>query len=101
MLQTIKTEITIEVPESHVIIEKAELDELYQRIEPEWVTGLSWLSEQTGIKSPQQLKEKLLYPYKDELMDFVDYPKNQGEKWRFNTFHMKHWLRKNFARVDK
>lgn len=101
MKQRLKTEVTIEIPETHVVIEKAELDELYQKAEPEWVTGLSWLSEQTGIKSPTTLREKLLYPFRNELEDFVDFPDVRGEHWAFNTYHMKHWLRSNFARVDK
>jgi len=74
---------------------------LKQKAEPEWTSGLGWLSEQTGIKSPQQLKERLLYPFRDELENFVDYPENQGETWRFNSYHLKFWLRNNFERVAK
>lgn len=101
MNQTIKAEVEFIIPNDHVLIKKTELEELKQKAEPEWVSGLSWLSKQTDIKSPQQLKEKLLYPYKKELEDFVYYPKNAGETWRFNTVYMKEWLRKNFRRVVK
>jgi len=100
-MQQLKTEVVIQIPETHVVIEKTQLEELKQQAEPEWVSGLSWLSEQTGIKSPQQLKEKLLYPFRKELEDFVYYPKNTGETWRFNTAYMKAWLRKSFVRVIK
>lgn len=101
MAQELKTNITIQIPDNYVLIDKVELSELKQRTEPEWVSGLSWLSEQTGIKSPQQLKEKLLYPFEDELIEFVDYPQGNGGVWRFNSYHMKYWLRTNFARVAK
>ena len=47
----------------------------------------------------QQLKELILYPYKEELSDFVDYPDNAGGVWRFNTQPTKQWLRNNFKRV--
>jgi len=101
MPQQLKTEVIIEIPETHTIITKTELEELKQKAEPEWTSGLGWLSEQTGIKSPQQLKERLLYPFRDELEDFVDYPDKHGETWRFNSYHLKYWLRNNFERVAK
>lgn len=101
MEQTIKAEIEFIIPSDHVLIKKTELEELKQRADQEWISGLSWLSEQTGIKSPQQLKEKLLYPFRKELEDFVYYPRNTGETWRFNTVYMKEWLRKNFRKVNK
>lgn len=100
-VQKMKAEILIEIPETHVLIEKVELDEIKLQANPEWVTGMTWLSEQTGISNPQILKERILYPYKDELVHFVDYPNSQGEKWRFNSYYMKKWLRENFHKVVK
>lgn len=100
-MQQLNANIIINIPETHVLVEKVEFDELKQRGEPEWVTGLQWLSDQTGIRSPQQLKSKILYPFKNELINFVEYPKNSGELWRFNTFFMKKWLRENFNKVAK
>lgn len=99
MTQEIKTNITIQIPDEYILIEKVKLEELQQETEPEWVAGLNWLSGQTGIKSPQQLKNKILYPFKGELIKFVVYPNNAGEVWRFNTSYMKQWLRKNFMKV--
>lgn len=98
-MQQLKTEIIIPIPETHVLIGKVELEELKQKADPEWATGIDWLSEQTGIISPQLLKERILFPFKDELINFVDYPDSQGEKWRFNTFYMKSWLRENFRKI--
>ena len=98
-MQQLKTEIVIQIPETHVLIEKTELEELEQKGASEWISGMNWLSEQTSIKSPQQLKERILYPYKEELSDFVDYPDNAGGVWRFNTQPTKQWLRNNFKRV--
>lgn len=100
-MQQLKAEVVLQIPEDHVIIKKTELEELKQKADPEWVSGLDWLVEQTSIKSYQQLKEKILFPFKDELVDFVDYPENAGGRWRFNSYHMKHWLRTNFAKIDK
>lgn len=98
-MQQLKTEIVIQIPETHVLVDKLELEEMKQRAEPEWMSGLSWLSEQTGIKSPQQLKSMILYPFRSELENFVTYPSNSGEVWRFNSYYMKQWLRENFKKV--
>lgn len=98
-MQQLQTNVTIKIPEEYILMDKVELDELKQQANPEWVSGLKWLSEQTSIKDPQQLKDKILYPFKEELLEFVDYPESVGEVWRFNTFHMKYWLRNNFGRV--
>lgn len=99
MMQELKASITVQIPDEYVLIDKVELEELKNKTEPEWVSGMGWLSEQTGIKSPQQLKEKILYPYRDELEAFVSYPSNTGEIWRFNVYYMKQWLRENFIKV--
>jgi phage pi2 protein 07 len=100
-MQELKTNITIQIPDTHILIEKVELEELKQQAEPEWVSGLRWLSEQTSIKDNQQLKDKILYPYKNELSDFIDYPQSSGEVWRFNVSETKKWLRNNFSKVVK
>ena len=98
-MQTIKAQVVINIPETHTLIEKVELEELKQKAESEWASGIGWLSDQTGIKSPQKLKENLLYPYRDELETFVAYPETQGGNWRFNKTPMKQWLRGNFRKV--
>jgi len=97
----IRAEVVIDIPKKYVLVEKNELLELKQKAEPEWNSGLKWLSNQTGIKSPAQLKEKILYPFREQLEDFVGYPKSNGGRWRFNTYYMKKWLRENFDKVIK
>lgn len=99
MEQQVRLNAIIEIPENYVLIEKVEFEEIKQQAEPEWVSGLKWLATQSGITSPQQLKEKILYPFRDELEDFVSYPNNTGEVWRFNSYYMKKWLRENFTKV--
>ena len=98
-MQQLKTEIVIQIPETHVLIEKTELEELEEKGSSEWISGMNWLSEQTGIISPQQLKSMILYPFRSELENFVTYPNNSGEVWRFNSYYMKQWLRENFKKV--
>lgn len=80
-MQRLKAEVIIEIPETHVLIEKVELEELKQRSNSEWVKGLEWLKEQTGIRHSVTLRENILYAYRDELEKFVNYPNNRGEHW--------------------
>lgn len=100
-MNQIKAEVIISIPSTHALIEKVELERLEQQANPEWVSGLKWLSEQTGIKTPQKLKDGLLYLYRDELEEFVDYPETNSGVWRFNAVPMKEWLRNNFHKVVK
>lgn len=88
--------------DEYILVKKADLEDwLQDSINlPEWESGLKWLEKQTGMRA-DYLKEKILYPYKEELYDFVDYPRDGQRLWRFNTLEMKKWLRKNFRRVLK
>lgn len=98
-MNQIKAEVVIPIPETHIIIEKTKFEEIEQQVHSEWATGLEWLSNQTSIKSPLMLREKILYPYKEELLEFVYFPTKQSENWRFNVFYMKKWLRENFYKI--
>lgn len=60
----------------------------------EWV-DMKWLMEQTGIKSHVTIKKRILDPYKEELSEFVRYPKKCREPWKFSRVHMTEWLRNN------
>lgn len=88
--------------DEYILVKKVDLEDwLQESINlPEWESGLKWLENQTGMGA-DYLKEKLLYPYKEELYDFVDYPREGQRLWRFNTVEMKKWLRKNFRKVLK
>ena len=101
-MQKLKTEITIQIPESHVLKTKAEIEELESLAGASWVKGLNWLKEQTGIRSTVTLRENLLYKYRKELeINCVTYPSTKGEHWYFNVIPMKKWLRDNFRRIEK
>ena len=98
-MQQLKTEIVIQIPETHVLIEKTEFEQLEKQADVTWVKGLEWLKEQTGIRSTVTLRENILYPHRDQLETIVDYPDNAGGVWRFNAQPTKQWLRNNFKRV--
>lgn len=101
-MQQIKANIVIEIPEEKILLDKVEYQKLQQKSEPEWVKGLDWLSEQTGIQSPTTLRENVLYPNRKELeKTCVDFPDKRGEHWYFNVTPMKKWLKNNFSKVVK
>ncbi len=88
--------------DEYVLVKVSEIEELIEQIDnqPVWATGIKWLANQTGFKSPQYLQEKILYPHRGELEEIVSYP-DEGGNWRFHIKEMKKWLDKNFRRVNK
>lgn len=89
--------------EQYVLVKQVEIQELMDQLneQPVWVSGMSWLTDQTGGRSPEYLRVNILYPYRKELEDFVSYPKSSGEPWRFNIEPMKKWLKNNFRRINQ
>ncbi|API89398.1 hypothetical protein BKP56_09090 [Marinilactibacillus sp. 15R] len=100
MLQVLEARISI--PEGYVLIKQEILDKSFE----ESLLGRYWemkdLSERTG-KSPQTLKEKILYPYREELDvkrgGFVKYPEGKGTPWRFGAMQMAKWLEENLESI--
>src|SRR5690554_2935853 len=100
MTQQIKAEVVINIPSDYVLIKKSEFEELQQ----EKISGVYWsmkdLEERTGMKR-QWLQSNLLYvpKFKEELKEFVFYPRSQGEKWVFHAQKMSKFLDDNFHRI--
>lgn len=90
--------------DEYVLVRVSEIEELIEQIidQPVWASGIKWLSNQTGFKSPQYLQEKILYPYRDELEEIVSYP-DEGGNWRFHIKEVRKWLdkRSSFKKVNK
>lgn len=96
-MQQLEATVNIQIPSHLVLVEKAELKELQEQKES-IVGDMKWLLKETATKSPQTIKEKLLYPYREELEPFVTYP-DSGEHWKFNKFPMRRWLQQNYKKV--
>ena len=100
MLQVLEARIPI--PEGYVLIKQEELDKVFE----ESLRGRYWemkdLSNRTG-KSPQTLKEKVLYPYREDLDikrgGFVRYPEGKGSPWKFGAMQMAKWLEDNLETI--
>lgn len=99
----INTPIQIVVPSEFKIVEAAEYEELKNRD----LMGKTWsikdLQERLQMNHPDTVKEKVLYPFRDELDvskgGFVRYPKVQGKKWAIQASKMSEWLEKNWNKV--
>ncbi|MEC6747364.1 DUF771 domain-containing protein [Marinilactibacillus sp. XAAS-LB27] len=95
-------EARIPIPDGYVLIAKEELDKAFE----ESLLGRYWemkdLSNRTG-RSPQWLKETILYPFKDELDikrgGFVRYPEGKGSPWKFGAMQMATWLEENLEAI--
>lgn len=97
-MQQLETFVTIQIPDRYVLVEKTELVELQEQA-GKVVGNMKWLMEEVHIKSPSTIKEKLLYPFREELEPFVSYPSADNGHWKFNITPMRKWLRQNHKRV--
>lgn len=106
MTQTNERELVfVKEGEEYIAIRFHDFKELVNKVneQPAWATGMKWLSKQTGGRSAEWLREKMLYPYREELEDFISYPNSSGEPWSFHVREVKNWLDKkpNFRKAHK
>lgn len=89
--------------EKEVIRKEYELkiQELEQQMEDGSIGGIDWLKERLNIKTLETLKNKLLYPFRDELEpNIIYYPSQKRVPWRVNKTKFNKWLTDNFGRID-
>lgn len=89
--------------EKEVIRKEYELkiQELEQQMEDGSIGDIDWLKARLNIKSIDTLKNKLLYPFRDELEpNIIYYPSQKRVPWKVNKAAFNHWMVENFSRVD-
>jgi len=103
-MQHIQVNLTVQVPENYVLINKVEFEELQQ----EKLSGIYWTMkdlEQRINKKHEWIKANILYPSKfRKILDvkkggFVYYPEVTGEKWTFHAVKMAKFLDDNFYSI--
>lgn len=100
----LKTEITINLPEHLVVVEKVEYEQLTQNLLEGRYWTMAELEERIG-KKQVWIKENILYPtrFKKQLDvmqgGFVYYPQAKGEKWSFHASKMAKFLEDNFYKI--
>lgn len=102
MIQTLQLNTVIEIPQTHVLIEKEE----YERLITNDVLGETgdskWLEQKIGCDF-KSFARNVLEPNKDELKQFVRFPDlSKGQrKWLFKKTEMSLWLEENWHRYMK
>lgn len=77
------------------------LKELEDQVEHGAIGDMKWLKERLDIKSTEVIKDRLLYPFRDELEgDIVYYADRPGNPFRINKSKFNEWMVENFSRVD-
>lgn len=102
MTQTIQ--VSVSIPESHVLIEKSEYIELLEMtLDPVW--SMADLKKKLKIASEITIKEKLLDnpKFQKELREkgIVHYPDENFNRWRFNARKMNRFIDENFEEILK
>lgn len=102
MTQTIQ--VSVSIPESHVLIEKSEYLELLEMtLNPVW--NMNDLKKKLKMASEDTIKKKLLEnsKFQKELMrkGIVHYPDENFNRWRFNARKMNRFIDENFEEILK
>ena len=96
--------VTVQIPEGYVIVDKIELMELKQQ----QLKGVYWTMqdlEKQINKKQDWIKENILYVshFKEQLdaanKGCVAYPTKKGQPWVFHAQKMKDFLDENFCRI--
>jgi phage pi2 protein 07 len=104
ILQKLKAEIVITIPEDMVLIKRVEYEELKQNE----LSGVYWSMkelEKRINKKSEWIKVNILYPERfRKVLDvnnggFVYYPENKGQPWSFQAIKMATFLGNNFGKI--
>lgn len=93
------------LPEGYVMILKADLQALEEKVgRGEW-KDKKWFKGKVGIQRDDKLDEMIFRPFRDELDaekgGFIHYPQSNGDPWMFLKTETENWLEENFDRVFK
>src|SRR5690625_4657032 len=104
MMQQLRVNLSIEIPDDYVLIKKVELEELKE----ESLSGVYWSMKDVCKrinKSDVWIKDNILYPSRlKRILDsengrFVYYPKSQGQTWSFQAIEIAKFL-ENYVADD-
>ena len=95
-------EVKVAIPDDMVIIKKIEYQELLDSVSSQLVWSMKDLERALG-RSDDWIKEKILYPYREELDvelgGFVRYPSAKGQPWKIGAKQMRDWIEENLEKV--
>lgn len=96
--------VTVPIPETHVLITKDEYDELIgYSLDPVW--NMSDLKKKLKIASDETIKDRLLFHprFEKELraQRIVHYPDENFNRWRFNARKMNKFVDEHFNEIYK
>ena len=106
ILQKIKADIVITIPEDMVLIKRVEYKELKQNE----LSGVYWSMkdlENHINKKSEWIKENMLYPERfRKVLDvnkggFVYYPETKGQPWSFQAIKMAAFLDNKKMKIDQ
>lgn len=103
-MQQLNLNVTVQIPEGYVIIEKCELEELQKN----QLEGVYWSMQDLQIhvnRKQDWIKENILYiPKFKQILDaslggFVFYPSKKGQPWSFHAKKKMKFLDENFSEI--
>ncbi|PTK92524.1 DUF771 domain-containing protein [Staphylococcus gallinarum] len=95
-------QVTVPVPETHMLVEKEEFQKLIElTLNPVW--DMNDLKQKLKMSSVDTIKDKLLYNPKFEKIlrkeGIAHYPNSEFNRWRFNARKMNRFINENFESI--
>lgn len=102
MTQTLN--VTVPIPDTHVIVSKDEYDELLSySLDPVW--DLKELKRKLKMSSDETIKDRLLFNPKFEKLlkkqGIAHYPDESLNRWRFNARKMSKFIDEHFEEIHR
>ena len=95
--------VTVPIPETHVLITKDEYEELIAySLDPVW--NMSDLKKKLKIASDETIKDRLLFHLDSKRVKaqgIVHYPDENFNRWRFNARRMHKFVDEHFNEIYK
>lgn len=98
-MQAIEAKVQVVIPEEFVLITKVEYKSLKENEQKGEIGDMKWFKSLVGIASDATVKEKILYPYREELEPFIKYADGGQSHWRFHKNQTRDWIERNFDKV--
>lgn len=98
MSQTLEAIVKVPVPEDYVLVTRVEYEALRATEMKGEIGDMKWFKQLIGLSNDSIIKERILYPNRQELEEFVVFA-DGSTHWKFHKNATRDWVEKNFNKA--
>lgn len=98
MVQALEAVVKVLIPEDFVLVTKIEYEKLKESEMKGEIGDMKWFKQLIGLSNDSIIKERILYPHRKELEEFVVYADGAAH-WKFHKNATRDWVEKNFDKA--